>query len=514
MKKKKHIISAVLPGSIADELELEPGDVLVSMEGVEIEDILDYQFYAEDSHLTMVVRKPDGEEWELEIDKEYGENLGLSFENGLMDEYRSCSNKCIFCFIDQMPPGMRDTLYFKDDDARLSFLQGNYITLTNMKEKDMERVVKYHLSPINVSVHTTNPELRCQMLHNRFAGEALKKIDYFYQNEIEMNGQIVLCKNYNDGAELERSLHDLMKYCPVMRSVSVVPVGLSKYREGLCELEPFTKEDALQVIAQIERVQQICMEQFGLHFVHASDEFYLLAEMPVPEEERYDGYLQLENGVGMIRLLIEETDLAIQSAKEQEASSYDLLDLEPEEYQVTIATGKLAYPFLCDCAAKLEAAFDKVKVQVIPITNEFFGERITVSGLITGQDLKKQLTGKIMGSRLLIPLNMLRSGEEVFLDDITVAELSEHLGCPVIPVETNGYDLVSEILGICTLPESNQSFRPYELDEEEYVQCIDLDEPDEIDGLDDIYYEELKEYIEYIDNLKSEELESEEENNE
>lgn len=478
MKKKEHIISVVMPGSIAEELELEPGDVLVSMDGTEIEDILDYQFYADESHLTMVVRKADGEEWELEIDKEYGEDLGLEFENGLMDDYRSCSNKCIFCFIDQMPPGMRDTLYFKDDDARLSFLQGNYITLTNMKQKDMERVVKYHLSPINVSVHTTNPELRCQMLHNRFAGDALKKIDYFYQNEIEMNGQIVLCKNYNDGAELDRSLQDLKKYCPVMRSVSVVPVGLSKYREGLCELEPFTKEDALHVVSQIEQVQKECMEAFGLHFVHASDEFYLLAGLPVPEESRYDGYLQLENGVGMIRLLIDETNQAIEAAKEQKEELEDFLNLPEEEYHVTIATGKLAYPYLKECGEKLEAAFDKVKVQVIPIVNEFFGERITVSGLITGRDLKKQLTGRITGSRLLIPINMLRSGEEVFLDDVTVTELSQTLGCPVVPVETSGFDLIGEILGIATLPETDASFRPYELDEDEYVQCIDLDDFD------------------------------------
>ena len=253
MKKKEHIISGIIPGSIAEEMEIEPGDLLLQIDGMEIEDILDYQFYAEDEELTLLIRKPDGEEWELEIEKEYGEDIGLVFENGLMDEYRSCSNKCIFCFIDQMPPGMRETLYFKDDDARLSFLQGNYITLTNLKEKDMERIVRYHLSPINVSVHTTNPELRCQMLHNRFAGDALKKVQRLYENQIEMNSQIVLCKGINDGDELEYSIRELAKMYPYMKSLSVVPVGITKYREGLTPLEKFDREDAQKVLADLEK---------------------------------------------------------------------------------------------------------------------------------------------------------------------------------------------------------------------------------------------------------------------
>ena len=243
MHTKKHVISGVKPDSIAMELELEPGDELISINGKEIEDVFDYQFLTEDEYLLVVVRKNNGEEWELEIEKDYDEDLGIEFENGLMDDYRSCSNKCIFCFIDQMPKGMRETLYFKDDDSRLSFLQGNYVTLTNMSDKDVERVIKYHMSPINISFQTTNPELRCMMLHNRFAGDALKKVDRFYEAGIEMNGQIVLCKGVNDGAELERSISDMSKYLPHLRSVSVVPVGLSKYREGLYPLEPFTKEE-------------------------------------------------------------------------------------------------------------------------------------------------------------------------------------------------------------------------------------------------------------------------------
>ena len=284
MHTKKHVISGVKPDSIAMELELEPGDELISINGKEIEDVFDYQFLTEDEYLLVVVRKNNGEEWELEIEKDYDEDLGIEFENGLMDDYKSCSNKCMFCFIDQMPPGMRETLYFKDDDSRLSFLQGNYVTLTNMKDKDIERIIYYNLGPINVSVHTTNPKLRCTMLHNRFAGEALKKIKRLSDAGIEMNGQVVLCKGVNDGEELERTIRDLTEYIPNMQSLSIVPVGLTKYREGLYPLEAFEKEDAGKVLEQIHRWQDYCMEHFGTHFVHGGDEWYLLAEEPVPEE--------------------------------------------------------------------------------------------------------------------------------------------------------------------------------------------------------------------------------------
>ena len=267
-KKHEHIIESVRPGSIAEELGIEPGDVLLEIDGQVIEDIFDYQFYVESEELLVVIRKANGEEWELEIEKDVDEDLGIDFGKGLMDEYHSCHNKCIFCFIDQMPPGMRETLYFKDDDSRLSFLQGNYITMTNMKDEALERIIRYKLEPINVSVHTTNPELRCMMLHNRFAGDALKKVDRFYEAGIEMNGQIVLCKGVNDGAELERSISDMSKYLPHLRSVSVVPVGLSKYREGLYPLEPFTKEEAQQVLATIHKWQEkLFPELFPLYFV-------------------------------------------------------------------------------------------------------------------------------------------------------------------------------------------------------------------------------------------------------
>ncbi len=429
------MIASVEPGSIAEELELEAGDILLKINGNTIEDVFDYHYMMNEEYVELLVRKANGEEWELEIEKEFEEDLGVSFENGMMDDYRHCTNKCIFCFIDQMPPGMRDTLYFKDDDTRLSFLQGNYVTLTNLKEKDVEKIIRYKLSPINISFQTTNPQLRCQMLHNRFAGDALKIADRLVEAGITINGQIVLCKNWNDGEELERSLKDLYRYLPQLQSVSVVPVGLSKFREGLEPLEPFNKEDAKRVIAQIERWQKKAYEEFGVHFIHASDEWYLLAEEPLPEEVSYDGYLQLENGVGMLRLLETEFSEALEQA-----------DGDTKERKLSIATGKLAAPFLKRYMEELKLKFPNTEVTVYDITNEFFGERITVAGLITGQDLKKQLSGKALGEKLLLPCHMLRSGEEVFLDDITVQELSEALQIPIEIVDSDGAVLLHHVI--------------------------------------------------------------------
>lgn len=314
-RRKGHVITRVQPGSIAEEMEIEPGDQLLEIDGETVEDVFDYRFDMKNELVNILIRKADGEEWLLEIEKEYDEDLGVEFETDLMSDYRSCCNKCIFCFIDQMPEGMRDTLYFKDDDSRLSFMQGNYITLTNMKEKDIDRIIRYHLAPINISVHTTNPELRCRMLHNRFAGKALAYMDRLHQHGIEMNGQIVLCRDVNDGEELLRTLTDLERYIPSMQSVSVVPSGLTRYREGLFPLEPVDREKARETIALVEEKQRECMERYGIHFVHASDEFYYLAGLAMPEAERYDGYLQLENGVGMARLLREETEEALELLK-------------------------------------------------------------------------------------------------------------------------------------------------------------------------------------------------------
>ena len=349
MKKNMHVISRVLPGSIGEELELEPGDVLVSINGQLVEDVFDYRYLMNDEVVELLIRKKNGEEWELEVEKDYEDDLGVEFENSLMDDYRSCSNHCIFCFIDQMPPNMRETLYFKDDDSRLSFLQGNYVTLTNMSEYDLDRIIKFHLSPINVSFQTMNPELRCKMLHNRFAGDALKKVDKLYQGGVIMNGQIVLCKGVNDRDELEYSLEKLSEYAPVLQSVSVVPVGLSKYRDGLYPLEPFDREDAEYLIEQVERWQKIMMERHGIHFIHASDEWYILAGKKLPEETRYDGYLQLENGVGMMRLL--ETEV-----KERLAG----LEGDNREFTASVATGKLAAPFIQQYMKLIQEKFPNI----------------------------------------------------------------------------------------------------------------------------------------------------------
>lgn len=439
MKIKEHIIQSVLPGSIAQELGLEPGDAVLKINGQEIDDIFDYQYLVQDDYIEVTVRAKSGEECVLEIEKDFGEDLGLEFENGLMDEYKSCRNKCIFCFIDQMPKGMRDTLYFKDDDSRLSFLQGNYVTLTNMSDHDIDRIIRYRLEPINISFQTTNPELRCMMLNNRFAGEALKKADRLYEAGIEMNGQIVLCKGINDGAELERTINDLTKYLPYLTSVSVVPVGLSKYREGLYPLEPFTKEDAETVIGCIEKFQRKLYRKHGIHFVHASDEWYLLAERELPEAARYDGYLQLENGVGMLTLLLDEFEDALRTERKRHS--------EKIRSEISLATGKLAYPVIRQMAEQAEELCPGLKIHIYEIINHFFGERITVSGLITGQDIIKQLKGKALGERLLLPVNMLRDGTDVFLDDVTVGEVEKTLQVPVDIVKSSGYDLLSCMLG-------------------------------------------------------------------
>lgn len=431
-----HIVSLVQPGSIGEEMGIEPGDRLLEINGNEIADVFDYHYYADDDNIVLLIEKPDGEQWELEIEKDEEEGLGLEFGQSLMDEYRSCRNKCMFCFIDQMPGGMRDTLYFKDDDSRLSFLQGNYITLTNMSDHDAERIVKYHLEPINISFHTTNPELRCKMLHNRFAGDALKRVDILYRGGIEMNGQIVLCKGVNDKEELERSIRDLTAYLPFLRSVSVVPVGLTKFREGLYPLEPFTKEDAKEMLAMIHSWQDKIYEEYGIHFIHAGDEWYILAEEEFPDEERYDGYLQLENGVGMLRLLIEEFREGLAGIKG-----------DGRTREVSLATGKLAYPYVEQMLGKLKEKFSNIQVHLYAVRNDFFGEHITVSGLITGQDLTAQLKGQELGEALLIPCNMLRADEDVFLDDFTVKQVENTLQVPVDIVKSSGQDLIDAILG-------------------------------------------------------------------
>lgn len=437
-KHHQHIVEKVLPGSIAEEMEIEPGDVLLEINGNRIEDIFDYQFYVQDDFIEVLIRKPNGEEWELEIEKDYDADLGITFENGLMDDYKSCHNKCIFCFIDQMPEGMRETLYFKDDDSRLSFLQGNYVTLTNMSEDDIDRIIRYHLAPINVSFQTTNPELRCKMLNNRFAGEALQKAWRLAEAGITMNGQIVLCKGVNDGAELDRSISDLAKYAPTIESVSIVPVGLSKYRDGLYPLEPFTQEDAKEVLSIVHRWQDKIYAEHGIHFIHASDEWYILAEEEMPEEARYDGYLQLENGVGMLRLLENEFAEAFEEDKQNHRKT--------TPRKLTMVTGRLAFPYIKSMADRLMEYYEGLEIQVIAIRNDFFGERITVSGLLTGQDIRAQLEHVDLGERLVLPQNVLKSGEPVFLDDYTLMDLEKALQVPIDIVKSSGRDFIEVVL--------------------------------------------------------------------
>lgn len=435
MKKQWHRITEVEPASIAEECGLEPGDRIGAINGHEIEDFFDYQYYIEDEFLKVEVLTKEKELCMLEIEKEEDEDLGLSFESFLMDEYTSCCNKCVFCFIDQMPPGMRDTLYFKDDDSRLSFLQGNYITLTNMKEKDMDRVIRYHLSPINISVHTTNPTLRCEMLHNRFAGDILEKIRRFSEAGIRMNSQIVLCKGINDGKELDRTIEELGEFLPYMESLSVVPVGLTKYREKLPKLEPFTKEDARTVLEQIQGWQKHFQQKYNTSFVHASDEWFILAEKAFPPEEYYEGFGQLENGVGMMRLLISEVEERLSQ-----------LQGDNKERTVSVATAKLAFPTIQKLAEQVTEKFPNIHIYVYCIENIFFGERITVTGLLTGQDIIKQLKGKPLGEVLLLPCNVLKAEEDIFLDDISLCGLSESLQVPVNIIQSEGQDFVNKII--------------------------------------------------------------------
>ena len=435
MGKQFHVITAVEPGSIAEECGLEPGDRIARINGNEIEDIFDYQYYIQEDFLEVQVLTKDDEECTLEIEKEEDEDLGIEFESSLMDEYHSCCNKCVFCFIDQMPPGMRETLYFKDDDSRLSFLQGNYITLTNMKDKDIDRIIRYHLAPINISVHTTNPELRCQMLHNRFAGDVLQEIKRLSDAGIPMNSQIVLCKGINDGEELDRTIRELGEFLPYMESLSVVPVGLTKFRDNLPKLDPFTKEDALKVLEQIQGWQKHFKEKYNTSFVHASDEWFILAENDFPPEEYYEGYGQLENGVGMMRLLITEVENRLAE-----------LEGDSRERKVSIATAKLAYPTIVKLAQEVQDKYPNIQIQVYCITNHFFGEKITVTGLLTGQDIIAQLKNRDLGEELFLPSNVLKADEDIFLDDISLKELSDSLQVPVNIIQSEGEDFVNKII--------------------------------------------------------------------
>ncbi|MBR4626403.1 MAG: DUF512 domain-containing protein [Ruminococcus sp.] len=429
------LIKSIIPGSPADKAGIAAGDLLCSINGHGIRDVLDYMYYAAETSVDVDVER-EGTKLDFHIEKDEYDDLGLEFDTFLMDKKQSCSNKCVFCFIDQMPPGMRETLYFKDDDARLSFLQGNYVTLTNMSQSDVDRIIEMKLN-INVSVHTTNPELRVKMMKNRFAGEKLKYIYQLAENGIKLNCQIVCCPGLNDGDELRRSLRDLGSLMPNITSMAVVPVGLTKFREGLYPLTTFTKEGAAETIDIIEGFQREFLEKYGTRTVFASDEFYLIAGREFPPGEAYEDYPQYENGVGMLRSLIDEFMQAL-----------DMAEWEGGKRTVSIATGYSAFSTASRLAVAAEQKFPELKCHVYRIRNDFFGETITVSGLITAQDLIAQLRGKELGDELLISSNMLMRDSDIFLDDLRVPDVEAALGIKIRTSNRDGFEFLDAIMGI------------------------------------------------------------------
>lgn len=428
-------INGIMHGSPAERAGVKNGDTLVKINGHGIKDVLDYMYYAADTDIALELER-NGDPLVIEIKKDEYDDLGLEFETFLMDQKQSCSNKCVFCFIDQMPPGMRETLYFKDDDARLSFLQGNYVTLTNMKQEDIDRIIEMKLN-INVSVHTTNPELRVKMMHNRFAGEKLKFIRQLVENGIKLNCQIVCCPGLNDGDELRRSLRDLGELMPNITSMAVVPVGVTKFRQGLYPLESFDKKGAGETIDIIEEFQQKFLKKFGTRTVFPSDEFYLIAERELPPMEAYEDFSQYENGVGMLRSLIDEFEKAL-----------DMAEWEGEERHVSIATGYSAHGTINMLAKMAEDRFPLLKCDVYRIRNDFFGETITVTGLITAQDLIAQLKGNDLGDNLLLSQAMIRRDSDVFLDDLTIEDVEKALNVEIRTTPSDGYELLDAIMGI------------------------------------------------------------------
>lgn len=428
-------INNVISQSPGDKAGVRAGDLLEKINGHVIKDVLDYMYYAADVNVQLDVIR-DGKNLSFDVRKDEYDDLGLEFETFLMDKKQSCRNKCVFCFIDQMPPGMRETLYFKDDDERLSFLQGNYVTLTNLTQEDVDRIIRMKLN-INVSVHTTNPELRKKMMNNRFAGDKLVYLKQMTDSGLKLNCQIVCCPGLNDGDELKRTLGDLGKLMPNISSVAVVPVGLTKFRQGLYPLICFDKNSAGETIDIIEGFQQRFLDEYGTRVVFPSDEFFLTAERELPDMAYYEDFSQYENGVGMLRSLIDEFEAAL-----------DLAEWDGGQRQVSIATGYAPYPVIARLARIAEEKFDGLKCRVYPIRNDFFGETITVTGLITAQDIIAQLKGKELGDELLVSKSMLMSGSDVFLDDMTVEDVENALGTKVKAAPNDGYELLDAILGV------------------------------------------------------------------
>ncbi len=428
------VIKSVDAGSPADRAKVKPGETLLRVNGHLIADVLDYKFYTYDPKLVLTLKEPSGKERSVKVKKDEGEDLGLEFETYLMDRARSCANKCIFCFVDQLPPGLRETLYFKDDDARLSFLMGNYITLTNLSDREAQRICDLHISPVNISVHATEPELRSLLLGHRQGGRGLEMMKRFAEAHITMNCQIVSCPGLNDGSHLQKSMEDLAALYPWVKSVSVVPVGLTRFREGLTPLVPYHRESASEVLDMVEGYAEQCLAKYGSRIFWCADELYLRAARPIPEDEFYEDYTQLENGVGMLRLLRREFDQALKLAEEKNS-------VRP----YSVACGVDAADWLGEIVDMAERKCH-TRGRVYPVTNHFFGETITVSGLVTGGDLIAQLKGRDLGERLLLPMNMLRHGETVFLDDVTLPQVEEALGVPVVPVAQDGFELLDAIM--------------------------------------------------------------------
>ncbi len=439
--KKSIVIDKVIPNSAAMDAGIEPGDLLLTVNEQQITDIFDYRFLTAESDLVVEVKKKNGDIWEIEIEKDQYEDLGLEFIDPLICEAKHCTNKCLFCFIDQLPKGMRDTVYFKDDDSRLSFLTGNYVTLTNMKRNELDRIVRYRMTPVNVSVHTTDPELRIKMLGNRFAGDIIQKIKILTDGGIKINTQIVLCKGINDAAELDRTISDLYSLYPGVTSISVVPVGLTKWREGLYPLEPFTSYDAGNVLEQVGQWQKRLLEKHDTRLVYLADEFYIKAGANLPSYEEYEDFPQIENGVGLMALFTYEFH---EFLREQGKKLDRQFEGQPSR-TISIATGRCAADHINEMTRILEKRYNNLKINVYAIENEFFGENVTVTGLLTGTDISRQLKGRELGSELLISRSMLKSGEELFLDDFTVAELSRSLGVQVTVVENDGADFIKTI---------------------------------------------------------------------
>ncbi|MDU1442426.1 MAG: DUF512 domain-containing protein [Clostridium cochlearium] len=429
----KNKVKKVLPYSIGEEVEIEPGDIVISINGETIKDILDYKFHMGDDFIVLQVQKPYGEIWDIEIEKEFGEDLGIEFEEGIMDDARSCHNNCMFCFIDQLPKGMRKSLYFKDDDSRLSFLQGNFVTLTNMKDEDIDRIIRYRISPINVSVHTTDGELRKRMLNNRFADNIWERLKKLADASITLNCQIVLCPGINDGENLKKTIEDLYTLYPSVENVAVVPIGITKYREGLAKFNPYNKEGAKEQLNAVRKLQEKYIKEVGTPFVRLSDEFYVVAEETIPNKDFYQGFHQIEDGVGMIRMLREEFKETLPNLNRNLKGSF------------TLVTGKLASKEFLTIKDEIKKVNDKIDIEVKEIINNFFGETITVAGLITGSDIKDQLKKEEVKDYILIPRNMLKADEDIFLDDVTVKELEDFYNKKIIICEYTGEDFI-EIL--------------------------------------------------------------------